>query len=73
MKFDKETGQAHTAHTTNPVPFVYYGRNATMASTGALSDVAPTMLYLMGLEQPNEMMGRSLIGPVEDENQPSLI
>jgi 2,3-bisphosphoglycerate-independent phosphoglycerate mutase len=73
MMFDKETGQAHTAHTTNPVPFVYYGRNATMASTGALSDVAPTMLYLMGLEQPNEMMGRSLIGPVEDENQPSLI
>jgi 2,3-bisphosphoglycerate-independent phosphoglycerate mutase len=73
MMFNKETGQAHTAHTTNPVPFVYYGRDAKMASTGALSDVAPTMLYLMGLEQPSEMTGRSLIGPVEDENQPSLI
>ena len=73
MMFNKETGQAHTAHTTNPVPFVYYGRDAKMASTGALSDVAPTMLYLMGLEQPSEMTGRSLIGPAEDENQPSLL
>lgn len=73
MMFDKKTGQAHTAHTINPVPFVYYGREAKMASTGALSDVAPTMLYLMGLEQPSEMTGRSLIGPAEDENQPSLL
>ena len=73
MMFDKETGQAHTAHTINPVPFVYYGRDATMANSGSLSDVAPTMLYLMGLEQPSEMTGRSLIGPAEDENQPSLI
>ena len=73
MMFNKETGQAHTAHTTNPVPFVYYGREAKMESTGALSDVAPTMLYLMGIEQPSEMTGRSLIGPCEDENQPSLI
>jgi len=73
MMFNKEIGQPHTAHTTNPVPFVYYGRDATMASTGALSDVAPTMLYLMGLEQPTEMTGRSLIGPAEDEHQPSLL
>jgi 2,3-bisphosphoglycerate-independent phosphoglycerate mutase len=73
MMFNKETGQPHTAHTTNPVPFVYYGRDAKMASSGALSDVAPTMLYLMGIEQPSEMTGRSLIGPCEDENQPSLI
>ncbi|MCK5386899.1 MAG: 2,3-bisphosphoglycerate-independent phosphoglycerate mutase [Gammaproteobacteria bacterium] len=73
MMFNKEIGQPHTAHTINPVPFVYYGRDAKMASTGALSDVAPTMLYLMGLEQPTEMTGRSLIGPVVDENQPSLI
>jgi len=73
MMFNKETGQAHTAHTTNPVPFVYFGRDAKMASSGALSDVAPTMLYLMGVEQPSEMTGRSLIGPAEDESQPSLI
>ena len=73
MMFNKETGQPHTAHTINPVPFVYYGRDAKMASSGALSDVAPTMLYLMGIEQPSEMTGRSLVGPCEDENQPSLI
>ena len=73
MMFDKETGQAHTAHTSNPVPFIYCGREATMASSGSLSDVAPTMLYLMGLEQPSDMTGRSLVGPAEDENQPSLI
>ena len=73
MMFNKETGQPHTAHTSNPVPFVYVGREAKMASTGALSDVAPTMLYLMGVEQPTEMTGRSLIGPCEDENQPSLL
>ena len=71
--FDKETGQPHTAHTTNPVPFVYFGREAKMESRGALSDVAPTMLYLMGIEQPTEMTGRSLIGPAEDDSQPSLI
>jgi len=58
---DKSTGQAHTAHTTNPVPFVYIGRDAKMASTGALSDVTPTMLYLMGLKLPLEMGGRSLV------------
>ena len=73
MMFNKKTGQPHTAHTTNPVPFVYIGREATMANSGALSDVAPTILYLMGIEQPTEMTGRSLIGPCEDENQPSLI
>lgn len=73
MMFNKETGQPHTAHTTNPVPFVYYGREAKMESSGALSDVAPTMLYLLGIEKPSEMTGRSLVGPAVDENQPSLI
>ena len=73
MMFNKETGQPHTAHTTNPVPFIYVGREASMENHGALSDVAPTMLYLMGIEQPNEMTGRSLVGPCEDENQQSLI
>lgn len=73
MMFNPETGQAHTAHTTNPVPFVYYGRDAKMAASGALSDVTPTILYLMGIEQPIEMTGHSLVGPIEDESQPSLI
>jgi len=59
---DEKTGQAHTAHTCNPVPFIYQGRNnALMADTGALSDIAPTMLYLMDIEIPAEMNGRSLL------------
>lgn len=56
-----ETGQAHTAHTVNPVPLVYVGRPATMQKNGALQDVAPTLLALMGLPQPDEMGGRSLV------------
>ena len=55
------TGQAHTAHTVNPVPFIYVGRPATVANGGALSDVAPTMLYLMGLDIPAEMSGDTLV------------
>ncbi|MEK6550461.1 MAG: 2,3-bisphosphoglycerate-independent phosphoglycerate mutase, partial [Pseudomonadota bacterium] len=47
LMFDFETGQPHTAHTTNPVPFLYVGRPASMAPTGALEDVAPTMLTLL--------------------------
>jgi 2,3-bisphosphoglycerate-independent phosphoglycerate mutase len=59
--FDFETGQPHTAHTTNPVPFLYIGRPATLAPSGALEDIAPTMLYLLGLPLPTEMTGRPLI------------
>ncbi len=59
--FDFESGQPHTAHTTNPVPFIYVGREATLAPSGALEDIAPTMLYLMGLPQPTEMTGHPLI------------
>ncbi|MBK9131830.1 MAG: 2,3-bisphosphoglycerate-independent phosphoglycerate mutase [Gammaproteobacteria bacterium] len=58
---DDSTGQAHTAHTSNPVPFVYVGRPARIAHEGALSDIAPTMLYLMGLDPPPEMSGRSMV------------
>jgi len=56
-----ETGQPHTAHTTNPVPLVYIGRDAELATSGALSDIAPSMLYLMGVAVPEEMNGHSLI------------
>jgi len=59
--YDNSTGQAHTAHTVNPVPFVYVGRRAKAAATGALEDVAPTMLYLMGLPIPPEMSGHPLV------------
>lgn len=58
---DRETQQAHTAHTLNPVPFLYVGRPARMAAGGALQDVAPTLLAIMGLPQPGEMTGHALI------------
>jgi 2,3-bisphosphoglycerate-independent phosphoglycerate mutase len=59
--FDPQTGQSHTAHTLNLVPFVYVGRPATVTAGGALSDVAPTLLALLGLPQPSEMTGHSLV------------
>ncbi len=58
---DEESGQSHTAHTTNPVPLVYIGRRALMAPTGSLEDVAPTLLRVAGLPIPPEMTGRPLI------------
>jgi len=58
---DKVSGQKHTAHTLNPVPFLYIGRDAKMADVGALSDVTPTMLYLMDIDAPQEMGGQSLV------------
>jgi 2,3-bisphosphoglycerate-independent phosphoglycerate mutase len=54
-------GQPHTAHTNNLVPLIYLGRPAEMARAGSLADIAPTMLYLMGLDPPPEMTGRTLI------------
>jgi 2,3-bisphosphoglycerate-independent phosphoglycerate mutase len=58
---DQSSGQNHTAHTTNPVPFLFHGRPATVAATGALRDIAPTMLMLLGLSQPADMTGNSLL------------
>ncbi len=58
---DRSTGQPHTAHTLNLVPFVYIGRRAHVATGGALQDIAPTMLALMGLEAPAQMTGKSLV------------
>ncbi len=60
--FDPETHQAHTAHTTEPVPLLYMGRPAEFThDKGALCDVTPTLLTIMGLKQPSEMTGKSLI------------
>ena len=58
-----EDGGPHTAHTTNPVPCIIIGddRNFDLREGGVLGDVAPTVLELMGLEQPKEMTGKSLI------------
>ena len=62
MMRDPATGQPHTAHTVGPVPLVYVGERtgATLRSGGALRDVAPTLLDLLGLPQPPQMSGRSL-------------
>jgi 2,3-bisphosphoglycerate-independent phosphoglycerate mutase len=57
---DANTGQAHTAHTNELVPFIYVGRPAK-AQDGRLSDVAPTILHLLGMQQPDEMTGTSLM------------
>ena len=62
---DPRTGGPHTAHTTNPVPVIVWGgpAGASVRSGGRLADVAPTVLALMGLDQPPEMTGRSLLVP----------
>ncbi len=59
---DHETGQAHTAHTNFLVPFIYFGRQATITKNkGVLSDVAPSLLTIAGLPIPKEMTGSSLV------------
>ncbi|MCE2594741.1 2,3-bisphosphoglycerate-independent phosphoglycerate mutase [Motilimonas cestriensis] len=58
---DPETGGVHTAHTSLPVPLIYVGREATALEDGKLSDLAPTMLNLMGMEIPAEMTGKPLM------------
>jgi 2,3-bisphosphoglycerate-independent phosphoglycerate mutase len=61
MMQDVENNQPHTQHTTNLVPLLYIGRDADIAKTGALSDIAPSLLQMMGLPQPTEMTGHSLV------------
>ncbi|MDD3884918.1 MAG: 2,3-bisphosphoglycerate-independent phosphoglycerate mutase [Gallionella sp.] len=58
---DPVSQQAHTAHTLNRVPFLYIGRRATLHPDGALRDIAPSLLNIMGVPQPPEMTGHSLI------------
>ena len=67
MMRDPATGQPHTAHTVGPVPLVYVGARggATLRAGGALRDVAPTLLDLLGLPQPVEMTGKTLFNPVQ--------
>ncbi len=70
---DEETGQPYTAHTTNPVPLIYFDeRPARIIDGGALCDVAPTLLKIMGLPQPMEMTGHPLIeflDEIEEEEE----
>ena len=59
---DPETGGPHTAHTINPVPVALVGGpEGAHLRNGRLADLAPTLLQLMGLEQPAEMTGQSLL------------
>ncbi len=59
---DEHTHQPHTAHTSEPVPFVYVGkRDLKVREGGVLADVAPTMLTLLGLKIPKEMTGTSIL------------
>mgnify|MGYP002570935375 FL=1 len=60
---DYETGAPHTAHTTNPVPFILVNADPSwkLREGGCLADIVPTLIELMGMEQPKEMTGKSLI------------
>ena len=58
---DPETGEPHTAHTLNVVPVVLSGMPGAALADGRLADLAPTILALMGLEQPAAMTGRALL------------
>ncbi len=70
VMFDHQTQQPHTAHTTDPIPFLYIGNRATPVpsaspkgneTAGTLADVAPTMLLLLNLTKPSEMTGKALM------------
>ncbi len=64
LMFDEATGQPHTAHTMNPVPLILVdakGRFGTLRGGGVLSNVAPTILAILGIDQPAEMTAESLL------------
>lgn len=61
LLFDEEKGKPLTSHTTLPVPLVYFGKRPTrLSDEGALCDIAPTLLNMMALPQPEDMTGRAL-------------
>lgn len=60
-KMYEEDGSPFTAHTTNPVPFIVFNHPCKLREGGRLCDIAPTMLKLLGLKQPEKMTGESLI------------
>jgi 2,3-bisphosphoglycerate-independent phosphoglycerate mutase len=63
MLIDPVTGGPHTAHTTNPVPFIVISdddKRFSLRSDGALQDISPTVLGMLGISQPKEMTGRDL-------------
>jgi len=63
LMIDPATGGPHTAHTTNPVPFIVVAENAkqfTLKPGGSLRDISPTMLGMLGVDEPKEMTGKDL-------------
>jgi 2,3-bisphosphoglycerate-independent phosphoglycerate mutase len=63
MLIDPATGGPHTAHTTNPVPFIYVSEDASqykLRPQGSLRDISPTVLAMLGLDQPHHMSGGDL-------------
>ena len=66
---DEITGEAHTYHTTQPVAFFAVSKNKfyDMRPRGALCDVAPTVLHLLGVDQPQDMTGVSLVARGRDK------
>ena len=66
LMFDEKSGQPHTAHTTNPVPLILFDprkRFGSLRDGGALENVAPTILAILGIDQPKDMTGESLLVP----------
>lgn len=61
MMLDQDNDQPHTQHTTHLVPLIYVGRPSKLREGGALSDIAPSLLKMMGLPQPQEMTGQPLM------------
>jgi 2,3-bisphosphoglycerate-independent phosphoglycerate mutase len=63
MMIDPATGGPHTAHTTNPVPCIVVSENAkqfTLKPNGSLRDISPTILGILGVDEPREMTGSDL-------------
>ena len=67
IMWDQDAASPHTAHTTNPVPLILVnGQADTRLANGRLADIAPSLLTLMGIEQPTLMTGKSLLMPHEE-------
>lgn len=67
VMFDEDMQQAHTAHTANLVPFLFIGAGYTYCGTeGSLVDIAPTILYLLGIAKPKAMTGKSLLQRIDN-------
>jgi 2,3-bisphosphoglycerate-independent phosphoglycerate mutase len=67
LMFDPQTGQPHTAHTTNPVPLILYdprNRSLGLQGGGALENVGPTVLEILEIPKPPEMTAKSLLSPI---------